>query len=38
MSTNQEIEEIKKAIMDHYHEGHAKHDFQYYEGILPLAS
>ena len=34
MSTNQDVEEIKKVIMDHYHEGHAKHDFSYYDGAL----
>ena len=27
-------EAIKKTIMDHYHEGHAKHDYHYYDGIL----
>jgi len=34
MSTKQDVEEIKKVIMDHYHEGHAKHDFSYYDGAL----
>ena len=34
MSYIQEEKVIRKAIMEHYHEGHAKHDFRYYEGIL----
>ena len=34
MSSEKEIEIVKLAIMDHYHEGHAKHDYKYYEGIL----
>jgi len=34
MSQIQEIEEIKKLIIDHYHEGHAKHDYRFYEGFL----
>ena len=34
MSQVQDVNEIKKAIMDHYHEGHVKHDNRYYEGIL----
>ncbi|MCG3260029.1 MAG: nuclear transport factor 2 family protein [Candidatus Heimdallarchaeota archaeon] len=34
MSQTQEINEVKKAIMDHYHEGHDKHDYKYYIDIL----
>jgi hypothetical protein len=34
MTDSEEVNKIKKAIMDHYHEGHAKHDYRYYEGIL----
>ena len=34
MSDSEEVNKIKKAIMDHYHEGHAKHDYRYYDGIL----
>jgi hypothetical protein len=34
MTNKEEVEEIKKAIMDFYHEGHAKHDYSYYEGIF----
>lgn len=34
MSSDKEIELAKQAIMDHYHEGHAKHDYKYYEGVL----
>jgi hypothetical protein len=34
MTDSEEVNEIKKAIMDHYHEGHAKHDYRYYDGIL----
>ena len=34
MTDSEEVIKIKKAIMNHYHEGHAKHDFKYYDGIL----
>ncbi len=34
MTDVQELEAVKKMIMDHYHEGHAKHDYSYYEGAL----
>ncbi|MBN1122817.1 MAG: nuclear transport factor 2 family protein [Anaerolineae bacterium] len=29
-----EVQAIKQAILDYYHEGHAKHDAKYYEPIL----
>lgn len=34
MTEVKELEAVKKMIMDHYHEGHAKHDYKYYEGAL----
>jgi hypothetical protein len=34
MTDVQELEAVKKIIMDHYHEGHAKHDYKYYEEAL----
>ena len=34
MTADKEVEIVKQAIIDHYHEGHAKHDYKYYEGIL----
>lgn len=34
MTDKEEVEVIKKAILDYYHEGHAKHDYRYYENIL----
>jgi len=34
MSKTQDVKAVEKAIMDHYHEGHAKHDYKYYDGIL----
>ncbi len=34
MTDSEDVIKIKKAIMNHYHEGHAKHDFKYYDGIL----
>jgi hypothetical protein len=34
MTKNPEVQAIKKAIMDYYHEGHAKHDFSYYKEIF----
>ena len=34
MNDIKEVKKIKKAIIDHYHEGHAKHDYTYYEGVL----
>ena len=34
MSSDKEIKLAKQAILDHYHEGHAKHDYKYYEGVL----
>ena len=34
MSSEKEIEVVKLAIINHYHECHAKHDYKYYEGIL----
>ena len=34
MTDIKELEAVKKIIMDHYHEGHAKHDYSYYEGAL----
>ena len=29
-----ELEAVKNIIMNHYHKGHAKHDYRYYEGAL----
>jgi hypothetical protein len=34
MTDSEEVNKIKKVIMNHYHEGHAKHDYKYYDGIL----
>jgi hypothetical protein len=34
MSQPQDVKAVEKAIMDHYHEGHAKFDYKYYLGIL----
>ncbi len=34
MSQDQEVNAVKKSIMDHYHEGHAKFDYRYYLDIL----
>jgi hypothetical protein len=33
-TTREEKAAIRKAILDYYHEGHAKNDFRYYEPIL----
>lgn len=34
MNTEAEKDSIRQAILAYYHEGHAKHDAQYYEPIL----
>jgi hypothetical protein len=34
MTDSEEVNKIKQAIMNHYHEGHAKHDYKYYDEIL----
>ena len=34
MTDSIDLDKITNVIMNHYHEGHAKHDYKYYDGAL----